>query len=135
MRFRFDRKRTGDDAAEGTRAAGVANAVLADKVIAAAQQLPPVSIEEIEPGFQLVADVWGAKEIVVISPGELRRRISKLLADNGSDGFTDSSVKTPAGGGPPHVQLDSMSDSTWRPYRIFKNDSDTFAVYGHATMY
>ncbi|WP_062992065.1 hypothetical protein [Nocardia anaemiae] len=128
MRFRFGRKRADDRMS-----------AMSVDIRTAAQRLPTASADDIQRDFLTVKDAWGAKEVVVVVGADaLQRRIAKIVADNESDGFTESRVKVVTDECPARVQLDSLNVSRttgWRPYRIVKREDGEFAMYGHSSMY
>lgn len=137
VRVRQTSRRTGavvrDDEISASRASGRANLIMSD-----VRRLPTADGAAIQRDFLEIAEAWGAREVLDISDDDLPRWIATVLADNVAAGYTELQRDWGGSQNPPRVQLNLLNPALatgWRPYRIVRRDEDTFAVYGHSSMY
>jgi hypothetical protein len=112
-----------------------------DRVLRAAEKLPVARDGDVQCDFDSVGPKWGAREILALPGGELRRRLEAVCSADTASGFTVTDVSMPPmdlqADPVPYVQLNTFSATlrTFRPYRIMKRNDGRFAVYGHPALY
>jgi hypothetical protein len=122
-------------------ARGSAPPSVIDGVITAAEGLPAAREDDIQHNYDFAGPKWGAREILILTSDELRRRLEAVCAADAASGFTIINTSISSGGSQdnalPYVQLNTINHTlrSGRPYRITKREDGRFAVYGHAALY
>ncbi|KAF9287625.1 hypothetical protein BGZ68_001546 [Mortierella alpina] len=117
--------------------ASLAKIVEIDDVIAATEGLASGVDSVIQADFNYSSGVWGSEEILVLDKAAISELLYKVLQDDQTAGLRSRSVTTNEGDKqrPPFVQLNSIGESTFRPYRIARRQDGRLVLYGHSALY
>jgi hypothetical protein len=117
--------------------ASLAKIVEIEEAIAATDGLASAIDSILQADFNELSNLWGSEEILLLDKAAISELLYKVLQDNQTAGFRSRKVSTYEGDKqcPPFVQLNSMGNLTFRPYRIAKRQDGQLALYGHATLY
>jgi len=100
-------------------------------IIDTASKLPEIPDAEIQQHFNRVHELWGAKDILIMSETDLYAAIAAILAGDTREGFK---LVTPGLNGP-LLQFNTISEAYFRGHRIAKKQNGEYALFGHNSTY